>query len=92
MPYVPYETCNCDRERRTHDRRKNGIVSRDPEIVSGELVFAGTRVPAKTLVDYLKAGHNLDDFLDGFPTVGREQAAAYLDMTLKAAEPARSAR
>ena len=68
-----------------------GIVSRNPEIVSGELVFAGTRVPAKTLVDYLKAGHTLDDFLDGFPGVSREQATAYLDMTLRAADLARSA-
>ena len=71
---------------------KNGIVSRDPEVVSGELVFAGTRVPAQNLVDYLKAGHTLDDFLDGFPGVSREQAAAYLDMTLEAADLARSAR
>lgn len=72
--------------------RKNGIVSRDPEVVSGELVFAGTRVPAQNLVDYLKAGHTLDDFLDGFPSVSREQATAYLDMTVKAADLARSAR
>lgn len=72
--------------------RENGIVSRDPEVVSGELVFAGTRVPAKTLIDYLKAGDTLDAFLDDFPTVSREQAAAYLDMTLKAADLARSAR
>lgn len=71
---------------------KNGIVSRNPEIVSGELVFAGTRVPAKTLIDYLKAGDTLDAFLDDFPTVSREQAAAYLDMTLEVADLARSAR
>jgi uncharacterized protein (DUF433 family) len=71
---------------------KNGIVSRDPEIVSGELVFAGTRVPAKTLIDYLKAGDTLDAFLDDFPTVSREKATAYLDLTLKAADLARSAR
>lgn len=61
------------------------IVSRDPEIMSGELVFAGTRVEVKTLIDYLKAGHSLDDFLEGFPTVSREQAEAYLEMTLEAA-------
>lgn len=71
---------------------KNGIVSRDPEVVSGELVFTGTRVPAKTLIDYLKAGDTLDVFLDDFPTVSRGQAAAYLDMTLEAADLARSAR
>lgn len=70
---------------------RSGIVSRDPEVVSGELVFTGPRVPARNLVDCLKAGHNLDDLLDDFPSVSREQAAAYLDMTLRAAELARSA-
>ncbi len=62
------------------------IISRDPGVMSGELVFAGTRVEVKTLVDYLKKGHTLDDFLEGFPTVGREQAEAYLETTLDAAE------
>jgi uncharacterized protein (DUF433 family) len=61
------------------------IVSRDPEVMGGELVFAGTRVEVKTLIDYLKAGHSLDDFLEGFPTVSREQAEAYLETTLEAA-------
>ncbi len=61
------------------------IVSRDPEVMDGELVFAGTRVEVKTLVDYIKAGHTLDDFLEGFPTVSREQAEAYLETTLDAA-------
>jgi uncharacterized protein (DUF433 family) len=60
------------------------IVTRDPEIMSGEPVFAGTRVEVKTLVDYLKAGHPLDEFLDDFPTVAREQAEGYLQMTLEA--------
>lgn len=64
----------------THTER---IVSRDPEVLSGALVFAGTRVPVKTLIDYLKSGETLDWFLDGFPTVEREQAEAYLEMTLK---------
>lgn len=64
------------------------IVSRDPEVMSGELVFAGTRVEVKTLVDYLKCGHTLDDFLDGFPTVSREQAEAYLETTLEVADVA----
>jgi uncharacterized protein (DUF433 family) len=71
---------------------KSGIVSRDPEVVGGELVSAGPRVPAQNLVDYLKAGHTLDYFLDGFPSVSREQATACLDMTLEAANLARSAR
>src|SRR3712207_957112 len=47
------------------------VVSRDPDVMHGELVFTGTRVPAKTLVDYIKAGHTLDDFLEGFPKIGR---------------------
>lgn len=62
------------------------VVSRDPNVLSGELVFAGTRVPVQTLIDYLKAGETLDRFLEGLPTVKREQAEAYLEMTLKDAE------
>ena len=64
------------------------IVSRDPEVMSGELVIAGTRVEVKTLVDYLKGGHTLDDFLEGFPTISREQAEAYLETTLEVADVA----
>ena len=60
------------------------IVSRDPDVVSGELVFAGTRVPVKNLVDYLAAGDTLDDFLEGFPGVSRGQAEAYLRMSVEA--------
>lgn len=62
------------------------VVSRDPDVMSGELVFSGTRVPVQTLIDYLKSGETLDRFLEGFPTVEREQAEAYLEMTLKDAE------
>lgn len=62
------------------------VVSRNPEILCGTLVFAGTRVPVQTLIDYLKAGETLDRFLEGFPTVKREQAEAYLEITLKDAE------
>jgi uncharacterized protein (DUF433 family) len=54
------------------------IVSIDPEIMSGTPCFAGTRVPARTLLDYFRAGETLDEFLEGFPTVSREQAFAYL--------------
>ena len=53
------------------------IVSRDPEVVSGALVFAGTRVPVEIFIDYLKAGDSLDRFLEGFPTVSREQAEGF---------------
>lgn len=62
------------------------IVSRNPDVVSGALVFAGTRVPAQILIDYLKAGDTLDRFLDGFPTVSREQAEAFLEEALHAVE------
>ena len=70
------------------DRSANAkrVVSRDPDVLSGKLVFAGTRVPVQVLIDYLKAGETLDRFLEGFPTVDREQAETYLEMTLKDAE------
>ena len=51
-----------------------GLVSVHPRIVSGAVVFAGTRVPVYNLWDYLRAGDSLEDFLDSFPTVRREQA------------------
>ena len=60
------------------------VVSRDPEVVSGALVFAGTRVPVEILIDYLKAGDSLDRFLEGFPTVTRTQAEAFLEMAFEA--------
>lgn len=56
------------------------LISCDPEILSGTPVFAGTRVPARTLFDYLEEGHNLDEFLDDFPTVTRQQARAVLGL------------
>src|SRR5438270_10864632 len=52
------------------------VIHRDPEIMSGELVFVGTRVPVYTLFDFLEAGDSLDQFLDEFPSVTREQANA----------------
>jgi uncharacterized protein (DUF433 family) len=54
------------------------LVVIDPEIQSGEPVFAGTRVPIKNLFDYLQAGDSLDVFLDQFPSVSRELAVAVL--------------
>ena len=59
------------------------VVSRDPDVMNGALVFAGTRVPVDTLIQHLAAGDSLDDFLHDFPTVRREQAVAYLEMALK---------
>jgi uncharacterized protein (DUF433 family) len=66
--------------------KEREIISRDPEVMNGALVFSGTRVPVETLIQHLKAGDSLDDFLEGFPSVSREQAVAYLEMTLEAAD------
>lgn len=63
---------------------KEDVVSRDPEVMSGALVFAGTRVPVEILIQHLAADDTLEEFLDGFPTVSREQAVAYLEMTPEA--------
>lgn len=60
------------------------VVHRDPDILGGIPVFVGTRVPVRTLVDYLEAGDRLDDFLDDFPTVSREQALAALEVARQA--------
>jgi uncharacterized protein (DUF433 family) len=57
---------------------KEQIISRSKEILGGTPVFAGTRVPVKTLVDYLLDGSSLDEFLEDFPTVTREQAEGFL--------------
>ena len=55
------------------------IITASPDVMSGTPVFAGTRVPVQTLLDYLKAGESIDDFLEGFPTVKREQVIAFLE-------------
>lgn len=59
--------------------KKRSVVKIDPEIMSGAPCFAGTRVPARTLIDYIEGGDTLDDFLEQFPTVSRDQAIAYLE-------------
>ena len=59
------------------------VTSQNPDVMSGALVFSGTRVPVDILIDYLKAGEPLDRFLEGFPTVKREQAEAFLEEALK---------
>ncbi len=58
--------------------RISPVVHSDPDILSGTPVFVGTRVPFRTLLDYLEAGDSLDEFLEDFPTVTREQAVAAL--------------
>ncbi|GFE68644.1 DUF433 domain-containing protein [Chroococcus sp. FPU101] len=58
--------------------RNSLIINTSSEIMGGTPVFTNTRVPVQTLFDYLKAGKSIDDFLDGFPTVTREQVIALL--------------
>jgi uncharacterized protein (DUF433 family) len=55
------------------------IVASSPEIMGGTPVFAGTRVPIQTLIDYLEGGDSIDEFLAGFPTVKREQVIGFLE-------------
>ena len=55
------------------------VIHSDPEILGGTPVFVGTRVPLKNLIDYLEGDHSLDEFLDDFPSVTREQVVAALD-------------
>jgi uncharacterized protein (DUF433 family) len=60
------------------------IVHSDPEILGGTPVFVGTRVPFQNLLDYLEGGETLDEFLENFPTVTREQAIAALEQAKEA--------
>jgi uncharacterized protein (DUF433 family) len=55
------------------------VTHRDPDILSGSLVFVGTRVPVRSLFDYLEGGESIDEFLHQFPSVKREFAIAVLD-------------
>lgn len=64
-------------------RTKELIVSM-PDILGGTPVFAGTRVPVKNLTDYLESGDTLDEFLEDFPSVTREQAIAFLEQAKEA--------
>ena len=57
----------------------SNTIVRDPAILSGEPVFRGTRIPFKSLTDYLEHGHTLAEFLDDFPGVTREAAIAALE-------------
>jgi uncharacterized protein (DUF433 family) len=60
------------------------VISSDPEVQGGRVVFAGTRVPLANLFDYLAAGDSLDAFLNDFPSVTREQVVAVLEMAQQA--------
>ena len=56
------------------------LIARSTDVLGGTPVFTGTRVPVRTLLDYLEAGHPLDEFLTDFPTVRREQAVGVLEL------------
>jgi uncharacterized protein (DUF433 family) len=63
--------------------KREQIVSRNPKVMNGALVFAGTRVPVEILIQHLTAGDSLNKFLEDFPTVSQEQAVACLKMKLE---------
>jgi len=58
---------------------KKPIISRNPDVMGGAVVFHGTRVPVQTLLDYLEGSESIDAFLEGFPSVTREQVIAFLE-------------
>ncbi len=64
------------------------VTWKDPKRVGGTLCFRGTRVPVQNLSDYLKGGHSLDRFLEGFPGVERQQATRFLDLAVRMADEA----
>jgi uncharacterized protein (DUF433 family) len=57
---------------------KSQSISISPDILSGTPVFAGTRVPVQSLIDYLEGGGSISDFLDSYPTVSKDQVIAFL--------------
>ena len=61
------------------------IIHSDPDILGGTPVFVGTRVPVRILLDYLEGGEPLEEFLDNYPSVSREQAVAFLEEAGRAA-------
>jgi uncharacterized protein (DUF433 family) len=58
---------------------KRAVISRSLDVMGGTPVFCGTRVPVQTLLDYLEAGESIDEFLEGFPSVTREQVIEFLE-------------
>ena len=59
--------------------QRASVIHSDPEIMGGTPVFVGTRVPLRTLIDHLEGDYSLDQFLDYFPSVSREQVIAVLE-------------
>lgn len=61
------------------EKMQSSVVKIDPEIMHGEPCFAGTRVPIQHLIDYLEGGDSIDEFLEDFPSVTRDQIIAFLE-------------
>jgi uncharacterized protein (DUF433 family) len=60
---------------------RSAVVASSPDVMGGTPVFAGTRVPIENLLDYLEGGESIEDFLEGFPSVSREQVITFLEET-----------
>lgn len=58
---------------------KQPLIISTPDVLGGTPVFRGTRVPVQTLIEYLEGGQTIDEFVDGFPTVTRDQVIAFLE-------------
>jgi uncharacterized protein (DUF433 family) len=65
----------------TSTAMKSSVVTSSPDVMGGTPVFAGTRVPVETFLEYIEGGESIDDFLEGFPSVTREQVVAFLEET-----------
>ena len=63
------------------DPMKSAVVTSSPDVMGGTPVFAGTRVPIENLLDYLEGGESIEDFLEGFPSVSRDQVITFLEET-----------
>ena len=63
--------------------KRKKLIRTSQSILAGTPVFAGTRVPVQTLIDYPEDGDSIDDFLEDFPTVGRKQATGVLELLRK---------
>jgi uncharacterized protein (DUF433 family) len=82
---VPADTCTflgIVRETlRYSELMRSRVVTSSPDVMGGTPVFAGTRVPIENLLDYLEGGESIEDFLEGFPSVTREQVITFLEET-----------
>ena len=62
---------------------KEPVISRDSDVMGGVPVFAGTRIPVRILIEHLEAGDRLDEFLEDYPSVSREQAVSALEIAME---------